>query len=126
MKRRNILIGLFYVFITLGIYAVYWYFSLLNGFAKETGRKDKIGWRVLGLGIITAGLYIIYYSYKMGDIVTQLNAHKNEGLAYALLTLSIVGILAVILMWQLEANMYLRNQHGAKILAARSALAAGS
>ena len=62
----------------------------------------------------------------MGDIVTQLNAHKNEGLAYALLTLSIVGILAVILMWQLEANMYLRNQHGAKILATRSALAAGS
>ena len=57
MKRRNILIGLFYVLITLGIYAVYWYFSLLNGFAKETGRKDKIGWRVLGLGIITAGLY---------------------------------------------------------------------
>lgn len=109
MKQRNIVLSLVLSFITLGIYALYWFVTLTNDtktIAKD--EKSASGGLALVFTIITCGIYGWYWAYKRGENIDSYKStigaeSSNTGVLYLVLQLIGLGIVACALM-QNELN----------------------
>lgn len=103
MKNRSIALCIILTIITCGIYSIFWNVNMANDFAVYNGKKPN-GWMVILLSIITCGIYYLVWVYKMGEEIEKAGG-KNEGVAYLLLTLFGLGIVAMALIQYQENEL---------------------
>ncbi len=92
--NRNIVLGIVLVFITCGIYALYWMYVLnedINSLSGENGATS--GGMVILFSIITCGIYGYFWAYKMGERVDRI---KTETLGMPSSSSSIVFLILAI------------------------------
>ena len=69
--RRSIPMSIILVFVTFGIYGLYWMVVLTNDVNYLSGKRfDTSGGKALFFTIITFGFYGIYWAYKMGEKIS--------------------------------------------------------
>ena len=81
MKERNIAVSVLLVFITCGIYGIFWFISLTDDVVKLSNGKEysTSGGKAFLFTLITCGIYGFYWAYKMGVSVNEIK--RNRGLA---------------------------------------------
>ena len=106
IKERNIAVCVILCFITLGIYAIYWFVVMTNDSnALAPKNATAPGGKAILLTIVTFGIYSIYWNYKLGNKVGEMNGGNDLGVPFlimALFGLSIIGVC----MAQMEINKH--------------------
>lgn len=90
MKKRNIPLCIILIFLTCGIYSLFWFCSLTNDM-NEIAPTDyqTPGGTALLLTLVTCGIYGIFWSYKMGEKMDELKGGNN---AVLFLVFSLIGL----------------------------------
>lgn len=101
MKTRSLLTMVLLTIVTLGIYALYWYYSFQDQLKEKTGEGFG-GFAHLLVSLITFGIYYIYWQYAAGKRLAKLGAGDNS-ILYLVLALLSFGWLNALLM-QDQAN----------------------
>lgn len=104
LKERNIAVSIILSLVTCGIYMIYWVFCIINETNEASGRVDsRSGGMVLLLSIVTCGIYMYYWAYCQGEKLDEAKtkrglAASNNGIAYLLLYIFGLGIVAIAIM----------------------------
>ena len=88
-KRRNIVLAIVLTLITLGIYSIYWFFSLGNDLGKAKPDSGCSGLKDFLLTLITLGIYGLYLHYKYPRVTADIQRERNLPV-YDFATLSLV------------------------------------
>ena len=89
--RRSIPMSVILVFVTFGIYGLYWMVVLTDEVNYLSGRRfDTSGGKALFFTIITFGLFGIYWAYKMGEKISFIKEmyygrSSNDSIIYTIL-----------------------------------------
>ena len=111
MKQRNIVVCILLLFVTCGIYGIYWMIVLNDETNALSGRIGTSGGTVFLFSLITCGIYSQFWMYQMGNAVEMLHEQHGEPrgsapVVYLLLSLFGFSIVAYALL-QYELNKYL-------------------
>lgn len=69
LQRRSVIAVILLTLITGGIYGIYWIYVTTRDLNEFTGDYCiKPGWTLL-FGLLTCGLYMFYWWYKINDLV---------------------------------------------------------
>lgn len=101
MKKRSLVTMILLTLVTLGIYAIYWYWDFQAQLKQKTGEGFG-GFSHLLVTLVTFGIYYIYWQYAAGKRLAKLGASDNSVL-YLILSLLSFGWLNALLM-QDQAN----------------------
>jgi len=98
MQKRSVGVSIVLIFLTCGIYALYWDYKNWESLYRANGLHSTAGTDLL-LSLVTCGIYYIYMHYKMGKMEGEAFAryglgHKDDSVLYLLLTLFGLGIVA--------------------------------
>ena len=105
MTKRSIPLAIVLSFITVGLYALYWVYTLTEEAHAAAGeRTTASGGMVILFSLITCGIYSLYWLYKMGETIIM--AKQKRGMAvdtnlpiiYLVLALFGFGIISYALM----------------------------
>ena len=105
MTKRSIPLAIVLSFITVGLYALYWVYTLTEDAHAAAGeRTTASGGMVILFSLITCGIYSLYWLYKMGETIIM--AKQKRGMAvdtnlpiiYLVLALFGLGIVSYALM----------------------------
>ena len=105
MTKRSIPLAIVLSFITVGLYALYWVYTLTEDAHAAAGeRTTASGGMVILFSLITCGIYSLYWLYKMGETIIM--AKQKRGMAvdtnlpiiYLVLALFGFGIISYALM----------------------------
>lgn len=96
ITNRNIVTAIILSIVTCGIYAIYWYYTILNDLYTANNQPSKAGTDVL-LTIITCGIYGFYMAYQMGKMINSAHIQwglpeKDDSVVYLLLSIFGLGI----------------------------------
>ena len=69
MKQRNIAVCILLLFVTCGIYGIYWMIVLNDETNALSGRIGTSGGTVFLFSLITCGIYSLFWMYQMGNAV---------------------------------------------------------
>lgn len=99
--------SIFLSVITCGIYAIYWYYCILDDLYRSNNVPSTAG-RDIVLTIVTCGIYGIYMYYQMGQLVNSARLNyglpeKNDSILYLILGIFGLGIVVYALV-QNELN----------------------
>lgn len=111
MKQRNIAVCIILLFVTCGIYGIYWMIVLNDETNAVSGRMGTSGGMVFLFSLLTCGLYSLYWMYQMGNAVEMIHDQHGEPrgsapVVYLLLSLFGLSVVAYALL-QNELNKYL-------------------
>ena len=70
MKTRNVGLSILFCILTCGIYNFFWISMLSNEVSEYLGEERK-GTMDAILGLVTCGLYFIYWNYKEGKAIAD-------------------------------------------------------
>lgn len=78
MIRRSIALSIFLSVITLGIYGLFWFYSISNQVISKLDYAsiDNPAVNLLFL-IITGGLYVFWWNYKVSTYLSNIERGKN-------------------------------------------------
>jgi len=78
MKKRSIPLSIFLSVITLGIYGLYWFYSITKALIDtlEYHSVDGAGINLLFL-IISFGLYYYWWNYKISNYISTIERRAN-------------------------------------------------
>ena len=105
MTKRSIPLAIVLSFITVGLYALYWVYTLTEDAHAAAGeRTTASGGMVILFSLLTCGIYSLYWLYKMGETIIM--AKQKRGMAvdtnlpiiYLVLALFGLGIVSYALM----------------------------
>ena len=105
MTKRSIPLAIVLSFITVGLYAFYWVYTLTEEAHAAAGeRTTASGGMVILFSLLTCGIYSLYWLYKMGETIIM--AKQKRGMAvdtnlpiiYLVLALFGFGIISYALM----------------------------
>ena len=105
MTKRSIPLAIVLSFITVGLYAFYWVYTLTEEAHAAAGeRTTASGGMVILFSLLTCGIYSLYWLYKMGETIIM--AKQKRGMAvdtnlpiiYLVLALFGLGIVSYALM----------------------------
>ena len=105
MTKRSIPLAIVLSFITVGLYALYWVYTLTEDAHAAAGeRTTASGGMVILFSFLTCGIYSFYWLYKMGETIIM--AKQKRGMAvdtnlpiiYLVLALFGLGIVSYALM----------------------------
>lgn len=105
MTKRSIPLAIVLSFITVGLYALYWVYTLTEDAHAAAGeRTTASGGMVILFSFLTCGIYSFYWLYKMGETIIM--AKQKRGMAvdtnlpiiYLVLALFGFGIISYALM----------------------------
>ena len=105
MTKRSIPLAIVLSFITVGLYALYWVYTLTEDAHAAAGeRTTASGGMVILFSFLTCGIYSLYWLYKMGETIIM--AKQKRGMAvdtnlpiiYLVLALFGFGIISYALM----------------------------
>ena len=105
MTKRSIPLAIVLSFITVGLYALYWVYTLTEEAHAAAGeRTTASGGMVILFSLLTCGIYSFYWLYKMGETIIM--AKQKRGMAvdtnlpiiYLVLALFGFGIISYALM----------------------------
>ncbi len=109
IKKKELVLWIILSFCTCGIGSFIWLITMVNDLNKASRREnDASGIVVWLLGLVTCGLYWIWWFYKAAEKVNYIkkmngeSTDSNLGIIYALLGY-FISIVAVVLI-QLELN----------------------
>lgn len=96
IQERKIALCIILSIVTCGIYALVWFFNLVNDLnTASPSADDKTPGTVLLLSIVTCGIYSFVWLYKSGDKVDKIRAKNGEApssSAVLYLVLAIFGL----------------------------------
>ena len=105
MTKRSIPLAIVLSFITVGLYALYWVYTLTEDAHAAAGeRTTASGGMVILFSLITCGIYSLYWLYKMGETIVMakqkrdMTADTNLPIIYLVLALFGFGIISYALM----------------------------
>lgn len=105
MTKKNIALALVLSFITLGIYAIYWIYTITEDAHIAAGqRTTSSGGKVILFHILTCGLYSFYWLYKIGEAIVIakerrfMMTDRNLPIIYLALALFGFGVVSYALM----------------------------
>ena len=78
MKQRNIAVCILLLFVTCGIYGIYWMIVLNDETNALSGRIGTSGGTVFLFSLITCGIYSLFWMYQMGNAVEMLHEQHGE------------------------------------------------
>lgn len=119
MTKRSIPLAIVLSFVTVGLYALYWVYTLTEEAHAAAGeRTTASGGMVILFSLLSCGIYSFYWLYKMGE--TIIIAKQRRGMAvdtnipliYLVLALCGFGIISYALM-QSALNEIIDNDGGA-------------
>ena len=105
MTKKSLPLAIVLSFVTVGLYAIYWVYTLTEDAHAAAGeRTTASGGMVILFSLITCGIYSFYWLYKMGE--TIIIAKQRRGMAvdtnipiiYLVLALFGFGIISYALM----------------------------
>ncbi len=90
--KRNIVLSVILMFITFGIYGIYW-FVKVNNEANEMAKGDyqTSGGKAFLFSIITLGIYALYWCYKQGENYDLINGKKNSDSSLLFLIIGLIS-----------------------------------
>ena len=105
MTKRSIPLAIVLSFITVGLYALYWVYTLTEDAHAAAGeRTTASGGMVILFSLLTCGIYSFYWLYKMGETIVMakqkrdMTADTNLPIIYLVLALFGFGIISYALM----------------------------
>ena len=105
MTKRSIPLAIVLSFITVGLYALYWVYTLTEEAHAAAGeRTTASGGMVILFSLLTCGIYSFYWLYKMGETIVMakqkrdMTADTNLPIIYLVLALFGFGIISYALM----------------------------
>ena len=105
MTKRSIPLAIVLSFITVGLYALYWVYTLTEDAHAAAGeRTTASGGMVILFSFLTCGIYSFYWLYKMGETIVMakqkrdMTADTNLPIIYLVLALFGLGIVSYALM----------------------------
>ena len=105
MTKRSIPLAIVLSFITVGLYALYWVYTLTEEAHAAAGeRTTASGGMVILFSFLTCGIYSFYWLYKMGETIVMakqkrdMTADTNLPIIYLVLALFGFGIISYALM----------------------------
>ena len=105
MTKRSIPLSIVLSFITVGLYALYWVYTLTEEAHAAAGeRTTASGGMVILFSLLTCGIYSLYWLYKMGETIVMakqkrgMTADTNLPIIYLVLALFGFGIISYALM----------------------------
>ena len=105
MTKRSIPLAIVLSFITVGLYALYWVYTLTEDAHAAAGeRTTASGGMVILFSFLTCGIYSLYWLYKMGETIVMakqkrdMTADTNLPIIYLVLALFGFGIISYALM----------------------------
>jgi len=100
MTRRNLILTLLLVFVTGGLYFLYWYCSVQNQIRNRTGRGfGGLGHLLMSLTVI----YVIFWYFVIGSRIGEAGG-VNRGPLYGILLFVPFSGLVVMVMMQNDIN----------------------
>ena len=79
MKERSIGLAILFIFLTFGIYGIYWFVKLTNETNELTQEKYASGGVAILFIILTFGIYGIYWAYSIGKKANKIeNTTGND------------------------------------------------
>ncbi|OLE52597.1 MAG: hypothetical protein AUG51_17395 [Acidobacteria bacterium 13_1_20CM_3_53_8] len=94
--------------ITCGIYAIWWWYTIMTEIKNSLGREDINPGLDLVLALVTCGLYLIYLHYKYPQLMLEMQDRAGlprNDISVISLVLAVVGLGVVSLfMMQTELN----------------------
>ena len=101
IKKRNIAVATLLLFLTCGLYAIYWEICLVNDLKKASGDENaKSGGTVFLLSLITCSIYWLFWIFRAGETMDAIKAKNgvpasNRSLVYLLLSIFGLGLVAI-------------------------------
>lgn len=94
MQQRSIPVCILLSLVTCGIYSIYWYYTIAEGFQQcqtQSKLSTTAGMTIL-LNIVTCGIYGIYAYYKWGQATSEIYASRglppsDKGVLYIVLAI---------------------------------------
>ncbi len=78
-EKKNIALCILFSILTCGIYALYWFYTILSTIYDMANMENTAGTDLL-FTIITCGIYSFFIFYKLGEILAVLK--ENAGFRY--------------------------------------------
>ena len=83
LNKRSIPLCIIFCFITCGVYALYWLYTVTDELNSASGNYGDLGGGiVLLLTIVTFGLFGIYWAYTAGGKVAEIRAYNGADFKY--------------------------------------------
>ena len=105
MTKRSIPLAIVFTLVTVGLYAIYWIYTLTEDAHAAAGeRTTASGGMVILYSVITCGIYSFYWLYKMGETIIMAKQRRgmtvdtNLPIIYLVLALFGFGIISYALM----------------------------
>ena len=105
MTKRSIPLAIVLTLVTVGLYAIYWLYTLTEDAHAAAGeRTTASGGMVILFSLITCGIYSFYWLYKMGETIIMAKQRRgmtvdtNLPIIYLVLALFGFGIISYALM----------------------------
>ncbi|HYE65565.1 MAG TPA: DUF4234 domain-containing protein [Pyrinomonadaceae bacterium] len=107
-EKRDPIMVLLFSFFTCGIYAIWWWYTIMTEIKNSLGREDINPTTDLVLALVTCGLYGIYLFYKYPQIMLEMQDRvglpRNDISALSLI-LAVFGLgIVSVFMVQTELN----------------------
>lgn len=94
--RRSIVTGILVLFLTCGIYGLYWQFKQMATLNAWLGRNEYSFWLWFFLSILTCGIFALYYEYKMAcginEVQTDKGMYVDQNLPILCVVLALFGV----------------------------------
>ena len=105
MTKRSIPLAIVFTLVTVGLYAIYWIYTLTEDAHAAAGeRTTASGGMVILYSVITCGIYSFYWLYKMGETIIMAKQRRgmtvdtNLPIIYLVLALFGFGIISYAVM----------------------------
>ncbi|MBQ6857593.1 MAG: DUF4234 domain-containing protein [Lachnospiraceae bacterium] len=99
IKPRSIPLAIIFSLLTCGIYGIYWLVCLNDDINTLTGNQsDTSGVMVVIFTLLTCGIYGWFWMWKTGEKVDKMRGSANSNIAYLILGIFGLGIVAYALM----------------------------
>lgn len=99
IKPRSIPLAIIFSLLTCGIYGIYWLVCLNDDINTLTGNQsDTSGVMVVIFTLLTCGIYGWFWMWKTGEKVDKMKGSANSNIAYLILGIFGLGIVAYALM----------------------------
>ena len=107
-ENRDPIMVIVFSIITCGIYAIWWWYTIMTEIKNSLGREDVNPGLDLVLALVTCGLYGIYLHYKYPQLMLEMQDRAGlprNDISVISLVLAVVGLGVVSLfMMQTELN----------------------
>lgn len=109
IPSRNIALYVILVFLTCGLFGLVWFCMLNDDTNRVSGHPEAIGGvGALLLGIVTCGIYTLFWAYAMGERIDEAKAARglpagSSGALYLVLEILGLGFIQAIVQ-QSELN----------------------